>query len=399
MFTGYNITMNKPIVYLLSGVSGSGKSWVAEHLKRHIKYVSYDITPKKEALETINASTVPILYDPTTGVSTFIKAHTHEYEIHVYTIVDDFLQIKQRLVNRGGTVTKGLYRRYKRMKSIANTYAEFYGTSTEVFKELKNVLSKQRPYKIYKATSPSGKVYIGKSFLDLSVRIQCHKHDALVRNKPWAFSHAIRKYGDKIKFEIIHDNILSYGEVNFLEKKYIAEYSSGDPEFGYNLTIGGDGGQLLGESYIKKIEAMKVFYASEAGILMKEKLRKSSLDMRKDIGDKINKKVKEARSTPESRLKTSIASKKLYSDPAMREKLSIINKESYKDEALRKRVGMAVRVARAKAFNVWDKDGLLVGSWDNPTTCAEDLKIPRGGIYHVLQNRTKTHKGYTFKYI
>ena len=133
---------------------------------------------------------------------------------------------------------------------------------------------------------------------------------------------------------------------------------------------------------------------------MKEHLRNTSIAMRStNINNTINEKVKQKRSSTESRKKTSEANKKLYSDPAMREKMSQINKASYSDLEVKRKVALAVRAARAKKFDVFKLDGAHVGQWDSASTCAEDLNIPRNGISNCLHGRQQTVGGFKVKYV
>lgn len=93
-------------------------------------------------------------------------------------------------------------------------------------------------YKVYKHTCPNGKVYIG---------ITCKKdvtkrwgRDGLGYNMQTLFYRAINKYGwDNIHHEIIEDN-LSKEDAFELEKKLIKQYDSTNPNFGYNVSTGGE---------------------------------------------------------------------------------------------------------------------------------------------------------------
>lgn len=60
---------------------------------------------------------------------------------------------------------------------------------------------------IYRATSPSGKCYIGSTLNLLNIRISGHTHTANTLNSKSKFSKAIRKYGRSLKWEILHRNI------------------------------------------------------------------------------------------------------------------------------------------------------------------------------------------------
>lgn len=92
---------------------------------------------------------------------------------------------------------------------------------------------------IYKAVSPSGKIYIGQTVYKLSKRVKIHEYLS-IKNKNY-MANAIKKYGiNNFSWEII-DYYDSRDNADFLERKYIKLYKSNIPEFGYNLTNGGLG--------------------------------------------------------------------------------------------------------------------------------------------------------------
>jgi len=93
---------------------------------------------------------------------------------------------------------------------------------------------------IYKATSPSGKVYIGQTIQTLSKRKSGHLYGAFYkankRGYNTKFYRAIRKYGkDNFTWSIVYDNI-PYKKLSKLEVETIAKYKS--YELGYNSTKG-----------------------------------------------------------------------------------------------------------------------------------------------------------------
>lgn len=130
----------KPVVYIVSGVSGAGKSWVCNQLTKYAKYIPYDKTLMLEAIATMKKATMPILYDIVTNVSTFIKKNQDSLDIRLIIIAGDFLQVKAQLLDRGGKVTKSLYSRWKRMKYHSKHNAIFTGSSQEVLDFLKTQL-------------------------------------------------------------------------------------------------------------------------------------------------------------------------------------------------------------------------------------------------------------------
>ena len=100
-----------------------------------------------------------------------------------------------------------------------------------------------RKYCVYKHTSPSNKVYIGITFNPkrrwYDGNGYLHKRKDGKYNQP-LFARAILKYGwDKFTHEILEDN-LSKEQACELEKKYIQEYGSTNPQKGYNISFGGD---------------------------------------------------------------------------------------------------------------------------------------------------------------
>lgn len=98
---------------------------------------------------------------------------------------------------------------------------------------------------IYMYTSPSGKVYIGQTINESSRK---GKHKRETSKTDTHFGKAIRKYGFEnfkyeaiIKFKPTSDRQKLKRVLNALEMRYIRIYKANNPEFGYNITKGGDG--------------------------------------------------------------------------------------------------------------------------------------------------------------
>lgn len=89
---------------------------------------------------------------------------------------------------------------------------------------------------VYKATSPSGKVYIGITSEGLEIRKNKHYRDALKFDRK--FYKALRKYGSKVIWETI-DTASTWNEACNKEKLHIQKYDSF--KNGYNSTLGGEG--------------------------------------------------------------------------------------------------------------------------------------------------------------
>ena len=94
-------------------------------------------------------------------------------------------------------------------------------------------------YCVYKHTCPNNKVYIGITKQRLCSR--WGKDGSKYKNNKH-FYNAIQKYGwNNIKHEILYEN-LTPDEAYEKEKALISKYKSNDREYGYNNSIGGEGG-------------------------------------------------------------------------------------------------------------------------------------------------------------
>lgn len=131
---------------------------------------------------------------------------------------------------------------------------------------------------IYKATSPSSKIYIGKTKNRLTERIRGHFKDATYKvasSYNTAFSRAIRKYGKNIIFEIVEDDI-NIEKLNEREIFYIEKFDSF--RFGYNSTTGGDGPTEVSEETRQKIsKARKGKPSPRKGTIHTEESKKKNV--------------------------------------------------------------------------------------------------------------------------
>ena len=112
-----------------------------------------------------------------------------------------------------------------------------------------------RTYTLYYHKFPNGKMYFGQTCQDVEKRWgkngSCYKKQKLLYK-------AIQKYGwDNIDHRIISTG-LDKDEVDFQEMFYISAYRTNEPEFGYNITSGGEGqGRKLSEETKKKLSEAK----------------------------------------------------------------------------------------------------------------------------------------------
>ena len=106
--------------------------------------------------------------------------------------------------------------------------------------------------RIYKITNQiNGKVYIGKTILPIEQRLKRHFYLAGKNVNRYLYD-SINKYGkENFIIELIEE--CEYDLANEKEIYYIDFYKSNNKDFGYNMTIGGDGGRMPEESLRKMI--------------------------------------------------------------------------------------------------------------------------------------------------
>ena len=120
---------NKPLIVVVTGAPGAGKSWVAKQLDvTRWNVVDSDVVPKKQLLASC-VSTLPTVLFLTIGVSSFMKDDRFHYDLLV--INEDLETLKSRVTARGGTVTSTIEKRHKRIQ-VLKKRAKVSGTSAEI---------------------------------------------------------------------------------------------------------------------------------------------------------------------------------------------------------------------------------------------------------------------------
>lgn len=205
-------------------------------------------------------------------------------------------------------------------------------------------------FTVYKHTSPSGKVYVGITSQRVEKRwnsgygYQCNDH----------FWKAIQKYGWKnFKHEIIAVE-LSKEDAFIMEAKLISEYKSNNPNYGYNLSSGGESpGSHVPCSDEKK-----------------EKIRRTRLGEKHWFYGK--------HLTLEHRQKISAACKG----------------KTTTNETKVKQQQIATKL-RGKAVRCVETDVI----YSSTAEAARATNTQRTGIIHVLRGERKTHGGYHWEYV
>jgi group I intron endonuclease len=90
----------------------------------------------------------------------------------------------------------------------------------------------------------TGKRYVGLTKRDMMEQWEKRHVANASRETRFHLSHAIRLYGagdDVWKHEILQSGLLTKSDANVAEMYWIKHFRSHEPEFGYNMTLGGDG--------------------------------------------------------------------------------------------------------------------------------------------------------------
>lgn len=204
-------------------------------------------------------------------------------------------------------------------------------------------------YSVYKHTSPSKKVYIGITSQNINKR-WLYGYGYICNNH---FSNAIKKYGwDKFEHEIICEN-LTKEQACTAEIELIAYYNANDPEFGYNLSSGGESG-----SGVKCTDQKK------------EKIRNSRLGEKhwfygKHLSEEHRRKIGEK-----------------------------IKGKSVSEETKLKQKAIATKL-RGKSVICVETDII----YPSTAEAARLTNINRTGIIHVLRGKRKTAGGYHWEYL
>ena len=137
---------------------------------------------------------------------------------------------------------------------------------------------------IYKAVSPSGKVYIGQTIKTLDIRKKHHTAKAFCKKSKQynsKFSFAIRKYNERLYWKILYINI-PIGNLDHMEIKTIKKYNSFNK--GYNGNLGGVGnkGYVMSDETKKKLSKINSgknhpMYGKSISEETKRKISKSKL--------------------------------------------------------------------------------------------------------------------------
>jgi group I intron endonuclease len=225
-----------------------------------------------------------------------------------------------------------------------------------------------QPYGIiYKATSPSGKVYVGQTTQGIEVRKTKHHYSANFTKTNTIFNKAIKKYGiEGFVWEII-DTADNQNELNEKEIFWIAFYDSTNSVKGYNQRLGGYRGKANRElceklSEIKRghpvsWETRQKISGIQKGLKRSEEFKKkvSLGSMGRIVTPETRKKISKAKKgqhhTEETRRKISESHKGKpnlqlrgkHPSPEARKRMSEAHKGYKLSDETKKKIGLAGR--------------------------------------------------------
>lgn len=238
-----------------------------------------------------------------------------------------------------------------------------------------------RKWCVYLHTIPSNKVYVGITSQNPIKRW----NGGLGYNRQMYFYRAILKYGwDNIKHEIIISGV-SEEKAKYLEKYYISLYQSNNPNFGYNLTTGGDGTSGFHHSQ-----------ESRNSMSIKHTGRK----VPKDVVEKIASKNRGRRRTEETKKKMSEA--KLNQSLDTRQKISNTLKGRCRNSTHCLNISKALKGRKNtwnnKIIQQYSKHEVLIREWSTITEASKMLNIAQSNIISCCKGKLKTSGGFIWKY-
>ena len=279
---------------------------------------------------------------------------------------------------------------------------------------------------IYKYTFPDGKVYIGQTVRPIAARHREHTTPSTGRVNV-GFWEAWEKYGDA-KLEVIEtveepDSFTLTERLNLLEVKYISQYRSTDPAYGYNRVPGGYGAnaskRVLMKAFRKVFNDLwadrELFYEQ-----IEEKIRHAfykttelSAEQVEFVSEVIlpnieSNKRKYIKLTEDGKLsfrKARTEYNKFYEEEAHSWLMFLVEDTAdlEADELAQSVWGYVLSNSNAilseGAILKIDKDGTVIKEYASITEIMHELNLSHNrGIYNVLEGRQKTAYGYIWRW-
>lgn len=238
-------------------------------------------------------------------------------------------------------------------------------------------------YIVYIHTSPTEKRYVG---ITKQSALSRWKNGEGYRSTPH-FYNAITKYGwENFKHEIVTTGLTKL-EAGDLEKSLIQFYRSYLPEFGYNVSLGGEfGAKHSAETRQKLSEAAKIRFS-----------QKENRDVMRGI--RLGK-----RQSPEARAKMS-AAKKGVPHPMSedtKQKISEANKEAFATNPRAEEIRQRLRNnGKKNSISVvcFSLEGEKMAEFDSIHDAERATGVRNGNISRCCAKKVKTAGGYRWEYL
>jgi len=188
---------------------------------------------------------------------------------------------------------------------------------------------------IYKITNKiNNKIYIGKTVKTLKRRFDLHKNQSNNHGNTHLYN-AMCLYGVK-NFSIEQiDTANDISELNKKEMFWIKKYKSYDSNIGYNLTLGGDGGNTWLLNFHKELTSKRLSESIKNS--QKHKNTHNTLDYKSKIS-KLHKGKKLSDNQIEI-LRTMMINR--FKDPKEREKMRLVHKDKPISDEHKRKIGLA----------------------------------------------------------
>lgn len=231
----------------------------------------------------------------------------------------------------------------------------------------------ERSYCVYKHTSPSGKVYIGKTKQKPEIRWRKHGQGYQTNRYFWR---AIQKYGwDNFEHKVLFEG-LTKEESSIKEQELIKQYNSNNSMYGYNLSSGGDGGR---EGVPQSEEAKRKVSAANKGRLVGEKNHLYGVRKYKEENPFYGK----------------------HHSEETKEKISNLLKGKKMSDDFKKKISKAMtgkNNPRARKVCQYDLDMNMIKVWDYLKLAADTLDITENYIRACCKGNKESYKGYIWRY-
>lgn len=229
------------------------------------------------------------------------------------------------------------------------------------------------------------KVYVGQTIQPLKKRWKSHQ------SKGCILYNSIQKYG-KENFTIEQiDSAENIEELNEKEIYWISFYNSISP-VGYNLRLGGNGGGNLSDETKSKIA--KTLIGRPVSEKTRELKRTQMIGKNNPMYGKSPNLGKECKSETRKKISDSLKGKIISEQEKQRLRSLRLGIPGWSKG---KKLGNMIGKKNQFKFEVYNKTGEFIGTWESQKICAKDLNICHKGINTVLKGKRPTHKGYVFK--